>query len=197
MFCSDIGYDMPCDKPMSKQEPTKKERRTAHHEAAHAVLLYRTAGFVGGHITIVPRQMEDYRRLGCAFDGWSDSFNAEHMEARILSLYAGGHAQRILDPTCGAEGCGSDDEQAGEELRLHGWEHREQELRERSLALTRKHWAEIVAVADELLRVPVLDDTEVELICDAVAGDPDADLAQYRANFGPQLREWRKRGTGQ
>jgi hypothetical protein len=48
-------------------------------------------------------------------------------------------------------------------------------------------------VAGELLRVRVLDDMEVELICDAVAGDPDADLARYRANFGPKLQECRKR----
>jgi hypothetical protein len=182
---------------MSKQKPTTKERRTAHHEAAHAVVLYRTAGFVGGHITIVPRQMEDYLRLGCAFDGWSDSLNSEHMEAKILSLYAGGHAQRILDPTCGAEGCSSDDEQADGELRLHGWEEREQELRERSLALTRKHWREIVAVADELLRLGSLDDTEVEALTDAAAGDPEAmgDLARYRWLQREHLREFRKRGN--
>jgi hypothetical protein len=182
---------------MNKRKPTKKERCTAHHEAAHAVVQYRTADHVGGHVTIVPRQQEGWIRLGCAFDCWSDSFNSEHMEASILSLYAGGHAQRELDPAYGSQGCGSDEEQAAELLRLHGWEHREQELRERSLALTRQHWAEIVAVADELLRVRVLDDTEAEIICDAVAGDRDADLAQYRAYFGPQLEEWRKQGPQQ
>src|SRR5205823_6191340 len=109
----------------------------------------------------------------------------------------GGHAQRILEPTCDAEGCDSDDEQADEQLRLHGWEHREQELREQSLALTRKHWPEIVAVADELLRVLVLDDTEVELLCDAVAGDSTAvrDLTLYRALRGQELQEWRKPGN--
>jgi hypothetical protein len=178
---------------MSKRKLTKKERLTAHHEAAHAVVRYRTAGHVGGHVTVVPRQMDDYLQVGCAFDGESDSLNPEHMEAMILSLYAGGHAQRILDPSEGTRGCGSDEEQAKEQLRLNGWEYREQELRERSLALTRYYWPEIVAVADELVRVRVLDDTEVELICEAKAGDPDANLAQYRVNFGPQLQKWRKR----
>src|SRR5438067_895705 len=97
---------------------------TAHHEAGHAVVLYRTVGYVGGHVTIVPRQKEGEVRLGCAFDGWSDPFNSEHMEAKILSCYAGGHAQRMIEPTCGAEGCGSDEAQAEEELRLYGWQHR-------------------------------------------------------------------------
>ena len=48
-------------------------------------------------------------------------------------------------------------------------------------------------MADELIRVQLLNETEVELLCDAVAGDPDADLARYRAYFGPQLQEWRER----
>ena len=175
---------------------TRKQRRlrcTAYHEAGHAVVIYRAAGHVGGHVTIVPHQKENSIRLGAAFDEWSDSLNPKHMEATILRFYAGGHAQRELDPTCGAEGCESDDALALDLLRLHGWEHREQELRERSLALTRKHWSEIVAVADELLRLESLDDVEVEIICDAVAGDPDADLARYRAVRGQELLEWRKR----
>ena len=110
-----------------KRKPPLTPRLTAYHEAGHAVVLYRTAGHVGGHVTIVPRQKEGEVRLGCAFDGVSDSFNSEHMEATILSCYAGGHAQRMLEPTCGAEGCQSDDGQAEEHLRLHGWEHREQD----------------------------------------------------------------------
>jgi hypothetical protein len=73
----------------------------------------------------------------------------------------------------GAEGCEQDDAPAAEQLWARGWEQREQELRERSLKLTRQHWVEIVAVADELLRLQSLDDTEVEFVCDATAGDPE------------------------
>jgi hypothetical protein len=164
-----------------KKKNRKHLRITAYHEAAHAVVNYRTAGFVGGHVSTVPCPEE--HTLGQADDAWSDSCNPEHMEARILSCYAGGHAQRTLEPTSGASGCDTDEEIAEEQLRLYGWEHREQELRERSLALTRQRWAEIVAVADQLLRVRVLDDSEVEMICDAVAGDPNAHahLELYRA----------------
>lgn len=173
----------------------RKLVKTAYHEAAHAIVLYRTAGHVGGHVTIVPCQEENWIALGAACDLISDSLSPEDMEAWILSCYAGGHAQRELEPGWGTEGCGRDDALADEQLRRHGWEDREQQLREQSLALTRKHWSEIVAVADELLRLRVLDETEVEIISDAAAGDPDAllDLARYRALYGDEVEEWRKR----
>ena len=173
------------DREMKKNNRKRRLRLTAYHEAAHAVVNYRAAGFVGGYVSIVPRQKENVLRLGVATDAWSDSFKSEHMEAKIVSLYAGGHAQRILEPSEGAQGCDSDDAQAEEELRLHGWEHRAQELRERSLALTRQHWAEVVAVAGELLRVRVLDDTEVELICDAVAGGSGCRPCAVSREFRP------------
>jgi hypothetical protein len=141
--------------------------------------------------------MEDWVALGHAFDGVSDSMNPEHMEATILSCYADGHAQREIDPSRGVEGCGQDDAQAAEYMWAHGWERREQELRERSLELTRQHWTEIVAVADELLRLRVLDDTEVEALCDAAAGDPEAirDLARYRELRDHELQECRERAA--
>ena len=159
---------------------------TAHHEAAHAVVLYRTAGHAGGPLSIVPKP----GILGGAQDDVSDSYNSDHAEGSILSCYAGGHAQRLIDPGTGADGCETDDAIAEEWLTDYGWQQREQELREQSLALTRRHWDEIVAVATELLRVRALEDTEVEIIADAAAGDPDADLAQYR-RFGDHLESWR------
>jgi hypothetical protein len=162
---------------------SRKLVQSAHHEAAHAVVLYRTAGHAGSHVTIVPKQKKAWIELGSAHDGLSDSLDPGDMESTILSLYAGGHAQRELKPACGREGCDGDEEGVEDLLARHGWKHREQELRERSLTLTRRHWAEIVAVAKELLRVRVLDGTEIEAISDAAAGDPDAilDLARYRA----------------
>jgi hypothetical protein len=177
------------------KKTTRKLVRNAYHEAGHTVVLYRTAGHPSDYVTIVRRREENSIKLGAAFDGVSDSLSPKDMEATILSCYAGGHAQRELDPSCGVEGCDLDDAQADEQLRLHGWEHREQELPERSLVLTRQHWREIVAVADELLRVRVLDDAEVQSISDAAAGDPEAilDLARYRAMRGQELEQWRKR----
>jgi multidrug resistance efflux pump len=71
------------------KKTTRKLERTAYHEAGHVVVLYRTADHPGSHVTIVPHQEENWRNLGTAFDGVSDSFSPEDMEAVILSCYAG------------------------------------------------------------------------------------------------------------
>jgi hypothetical protein len=153
---------------------------TAHHEAAHAVITYRVAGHAE-RLSIVAQPDEGL--LGSAQDGTSDSFSEAHMEARVLSCYAGGHAQRMLDPDTGNKGCDHDDEIADDLLRRWGWEPREQALRDRSAELVSRHWIEIVAVAEELLRCQMLDETEVEILADGAAGDPECDnaaLAMYR-----------------
>ena len=77
--------------PLSVEERAQLEA-TAHHEAAHAVVNYRAAGFVGGEVTIIPNP--DRGTLGTCDDGYSDSFNADHVLAHLLSLYAGAHAER-------------------------------------------------------------------------------------------------------
>jgi hypothetical protein len=156
------------------------DRVIAHHEAAHAVVNYRTAGFSDDLVSIVPDP--DQGTIGHTRDALSDSSSPEDMMGRILSCYAGGHAQRRLDPSTGTDGCDQDDDIAHQLLWQFGWEAREQELRDQSAALVNKHWIEIVAVATELLRVRVLDNTEVETIADIVCGEAEAiDLAQYRA----------------
>ncbi len=121
--------------------------------------------------------------LGFASEnGCVDSFNESHVEGHLLSLYAGGDAQRQLDPAHGDSGCESDEEQARVWLGRMGWLHREMEFRERARAMVVEHWTEIAAVAAELLAREVLDETEVESIADATVGDPDAaaDLEMYR-----------------
>ena len=170
---------------------------TAHHEAAHTVVLYRMMG-VAEYVSIVSNVTtsvdgEVSRILGHTSDtGYSDSFDAAHMEARVLSCYAGGHAQRRCDPSLGDEGCDIDDAIAADVLRDWAWERREQEFRDRSGALVDQYWPEIVAVANELLRMSTLDCEEVQLIADAAAGpaefifgDLETDLAQYRKLRGP------------
>ena len=152
----------------------------AHHEAAHAVVYYRAAGFVGGHTTIAPNAELGY--LGAADDGWGNSIDAMHMEARVLSCYAGAHADQRLGAYAPQQ-CEEDEASAADLLRRYGWESREQELRDRSRALVEQHWREIVAVAGELLQHLTLDDVEVELIADVAAGlEDDATIVeQYRA----------------
>lgn len=164
---------------------------TAHHEAAHATVLYRASGHVGGPINIVPRI--DLNQLGSHSDGVSDSLCPEHIEGHILSCYAGGHAQRKVGPSTNSDGCESDDAMAGEWLERWGWEERESELRDRSRQLVEDHWAEISATADEVLRLKALDDAEIELIADGVvSGEGLADVEEYRARFGPRISKWRE-----
>jgi hypothetical protein len=169
-----------------------QDRITAHHEAAHAVVLYRTMG-VADDVSIIPGPIttsdkgDVIRSLG-ETSGYGDRLNANHMKGRVLSCYAGGHAQRRCDPREGNRGCETDDVIAAEVMQRNGWRYREQEFRDRSSDLVDQHWPEIVAVAEELLRTPALDNVEIELIADAASGRTDFsfgslenDLAQYRA----------------
>jgi plasmid stabilization system protein ParE len=97
---------------------------------------------------------------------------------RILVLYL----SRRFDPRTGADGCDFDEASAYRLRRQFGWIDREQEFRDQSAALVDRHWAEIVAVATELLRARELDETEVEIIADIAVGEATPeDLARYRS----------------
>jgi len=109
-----------------------KDETTAIHEAAHAVINYRCAGFAGGPISIGKGDGV----LGSSSDFVSDSFNADHIEARILSCYAGGHAQREIHPGEGDAGCEIDGGIAAGLLAEWSWEARERDLRDLSLLRT-------------------------------------------------------------
>lgn len=156
------------------------EKLIAVHEAAHAVVQYRAAGFVGGDVTIV----ENEYSKGSAKDYISEDCCPEHIEGKILSCYAGCHAMRLLGFAATYEDhCWSDDDIAVELLDMFAWRAREAELRQRSLDLVRRHWAEILAVTEELVRWKTLEQTEVEIIIDIAAGDAEAveALPRYRA----------------
>ncbi|MDM4018223.1 hypothetical protein [Roseiconus lacunae] len=143
----------------------------AHHEAAHAVIMYRVAGFTGGQIAILHN--DERGRLGIALHGVSDSENTEHLKAVVLSCYAGGIAQRKCDPKEGTNGCEIDDQVARKCL---GWLRElnlEPYYRDQAAVLVEKHWSEISTVAEQLRNRKILDETEVETISDAVSGDPE------------------------
>jgi hypothetical protein len=133
--------------------------------------------------------------LGSSSDVLSNSHDDDHIEARILSCYAGGHAQREIDPEEGDAGCETDDAIAAGLLAEWSWETRERELRDRSLVLVRQHWREIVAVAEELSRLRALNMDEIQIIADRAAGHPDADIESYRQVAGEDLECWRRRMT--
>jgi hypothetical protein len=125
----------------------------AHHEAAHSVVQYRLTD-VADSITILPAG----DNLGCASDsGYIDSTEPDDIEARILSVYAAGHAQRRCEPGTADDGCDSDDALAADLLQRWQWTDREQEFRDRARDLVDQHWTEIVAVATELVHTRTLD----------------------------------------
>jgi hypothetical protein len=157
-----------------------KDTLVAHHEAAYAVVNYRAGGFAGQTISV--EVLREDNVLETSEHKVTENDAAECREAWILSCYAGGYAQRRVDPTTSSDGCDIDEEVARALLETWGWMSREQELRARSHQLVNEHWAEIVAVAEELIRLRTLDDAEVEGIADHVCGDPDAypELEMYR-----------------
>jgi hypothetical protein len=162
------------------------ERIIAVHEAAHSVIQYRADdGVMAESISIVATD----QHLGISQDnGSTDSFNVDSVIARLLSIYAGGHAQRLLDPSTGDDGCDGDDVAAAECLDMQGLHSREAEFRESSKVLVEKHWPEILAVADEVQKTKTLDATEVSIIADIVTGEASTeDLVRYRLlRYGPQ-----------
>jgi hypothetical protein len=153
--------------------------QTALHEAAHAVIQYRASGFVGGSASIIPNPSTG--TLGHVEDYQSDSTSEEDLRARILSCYAGGHADRMNG--CFNQGqLESDEDAAAECIRWLGWEDRQEELRGESCRLVEKHWPEIALVATELLKHERLNEEEIEIILEIFDGNAtDEDLMNYRA----------------
>lgn len=87
---------------------------TAYHEAGHAVVDY-DHGTLVGRVTIVPdpergsagsSQSEQYDSLAGA-----DGDATEGLRARVVSLYAGLEAERLVDPDADEAGAGDDYEQ--------------------------------------------------------------------------------------
>lgn len=143
---------------------------TAHHEAAHAVVQYRVnKEFSGSGINIIERN----GCLGRAPDGISDSENPVQLIAVVLSCYAGAAAQQKIDPSTGSDGCDLDDETAAKCLSWLGESADEVKYRREAADLVDQHWAEITAVATELIERKELDETEVETIADCTRDGED------------------------
>ena len=153
----------------------------AYHEAGHAVISYRLDFYLGS-ATIVPDHHQGTEGSQSGESTWPDgSRDADY----IVSLYAGGAAQRRFNPAAEGKGCGQDDEKAGELLQSHP-DLNEERLRKRSHELVAKHWPEIEAVARALLDERTLSGDDIEFVCLAVeeGGDWRSKLAAYREHRG-------------
>jgi hypothetical protein len=153
----------------------------AHHEAARAVVLYRVTGAVDGPTSIAAAKQEAW--LGGSSAGISDCFGSR---ARILSCYAGDHAARRIGGSHSQQN-EQDEANAALELRRWRWEAEEQALRDEARDLVERHWNEIVAVAEDLVRMSTLDEVEVATLASiaaGVSGVSRADLDRYRALKG-------------
>lgn len=158
------------------------KRTTAIHEAAHAVIAYRTYGgsLYSESASIIPNEY---------YLGNSSSMSMQDglEEGFVLSLLAGWIAQSRLDPRMRARGCSQDFQGVRDLLPVAGITLTEAIARTRELVS--KHWKEIEAVADELEAHLTLDEIEVSVIADAIIGfnlDGESvtreDLEKYREN---------------
>lgn len=154
----------------------------AYHEAAHSVVAYRAGGAHGKAVSIVP----EGDNLGLATeDGYPDLCERDYLEAHLTSCWAGLHADNRRDVEADPS-CYDGDMAAAKNLaKILGDHACADDFSERSRSLVDHHWAEIEAVAMELLKQKKLRGEEVEIICDAVAvnGDPSEELAMLRALY--------------
>ena len=139
------------------------ERNTAIHEAAHAVIGYRTYGgsVHAEGVTIIPKgEIAGSAESMQMHDGLEEGF--------ILALLAGWIAQSRINPRIRARGCSDDFQQVREFLPYA--EITLSQAIAKTRELVSKHWKEIEAVAEELEKHSKLDDVEVSIIADSAIG---------------------------
>src|SRR5262245_57411054 len=161
----------------------------AIHEAAHAVVQYRTRGFVAGPVSIIA----DEQSLGRATQDRSiSSAHADEIDAGVLTAYAAALAQERVDPHFEREAAAwADDDAALGLLRLLKLademqvQARAAALRERARELVTMHWTEIKAVATDLVTYGILHADEVQMLADVATAERD--LAIFRHQMKREL----------
>lgn len=133
----------------------------AYHEAGHAVVGY-CLGLDLGPATIIPDEEAGTEGVSSSESPVCDG---SRYEGNIVSLYAGGAAQRRFDPTAGDSGCGRDNEEAAALLGDH---YDESTLRQRAEELVESHWGKIEAVASMLIEEKTLSGDDIGTICVAI-----------------------------
>jgi hypothetical protein len=159
---------------------------SAVHEAAHFVAHVRLRpSHVWPMEVSIEKQGSSLGRF--VAEGLGEADGLEQAENEIVVLYAGAAAELLKDATRSSivrGGAASDDRQA--EAVMSIWlaartkkqrQALQSRLRKRAQTFVRDHWAEVEALATDLLAAGTLDSDEASLIIDAAAGDPDAKIA--------------------
>lgn len=161
-------------------------RRTAYHEAGHAV-IGRVLGLVCGDATIVPDFEEMVagvaitRDHSIADDAWEMRgkfrWTVSAVRGRIMTVMAGAEAERVA---FGRSGGGDRDDQLQIALMAQGqnisfaYLNR---LRPKVRALLRRHWRKIEQVAQALLRAKTLTAVEIDALIEQVTQQNEREVA--------------------
>jgi hypothetical protein len=136
---------------------------TAYHEAGHAVVAYRF-GHLAGSLTIVPDSATDILGSVETEGEWSDGSTDWE---QIMVLFAGSAAQRFFTSSASRLGSGQDDEKAVRLLQFQPVGAMKK-LRAKALAMIKKNWPQITAVATALVEAETLIYDEWTIVIDAV-----------------------------
>lgn len=165
---------------------------TAYHEAGHAVIGYRLH-LESDILTIVP----DYVKgtLGShTQENWDST--SDGAREQVIAYFAGSEAQRYADPEADLSGSCSDNEHAAYLLQfVNGGT--EKTLRAETANMIRENWAQISAVASELVRAKTLFYEEWSIIIDAIDEGESWEniLAELRLKWGEQIALSKHRPT--
>ncbi len=158
---------------------TEREQ-VAYHEAGHFVASYMlTPSSYRATVSIRPSR-EEGTEGHCFSEGpWCE----EQYLAEPVIYFAGFAAERRYNPNADPRGSGLDGEKAREILELLGDVALEDEYRAKADTLIADHWAEVEALAEELLRQETITAPgEAEIVIDIARGEATVeDLARYRA----------------
>ena len=163
---------------LTKELAEKTE--TAYHEAGHAVVAYRF-GQLAGFLTISPDFTKGNRGLLETVGGGGDDFPDWE---QIVMLFAGATAHRFFTSSASRLESGSrtDDEKAVRLLQFQPGGARKK-LRAKALAMIKKNWPQITAVATALAESETLRYEEWAIIIDAV--DQGEDWRETLNRFSP------------
>lgn len=166
----------------------QSSKRTAYHEAGHYVAMWammrEQAGedhYTGEAITIFPN--EELGTLGHVTPLYEDIETVEGVRTYLVSLYAGGEAERILmdDPKLESPGSWSDKETVAEYLDLIP--DSGSDLRRAANEILTKNWEVVERLASELIEHGTLNADEADFVC---SDEMEYLNNVYRRHFQPR-----------